>query len=255
MKNYILLDITTISDISKINLENYSEVHINLLRLEKSNQNIDDVLLFVAKNYIKKDVFFYSSSLANMEKIKKNNFKIHYCFFGNSLLSIENVLKEEIKKTESEVFWFPNKQSILTPKSIITKKLKEMNIPICFYITNSLIETDYEFEEIYKLIIEINKDWQNPLFLKEQEIEVSNWYFNDFHSELDSKKNKLVMGLFGDIPVFENENLEKINKRKMLSSKECVVCDNYEKCANRGIGLIMENFNTKKCLGIKLFKK
>lgn len=259
MKNYMLIDIEKNFNIESVlsTIKEFKEVHISLLRLESYNINIDNLIENIRLLHKEKLIFFYSSNIKNINKIKEVGFNVHYCFIGNEILNVQEVCIKEIKDSDSEVFLFFNKDFLNCDINRLTAHLMKINLPICFYITNTLLKTNEQasFSDIYNFILEINKNWSNPLLNKEKNIVASNWKYNFYWNTSEFSRKNLVMGLFGDFSIMEDVSNIKNNQKQMLLSRECSICDSFGVCSERGIGLIMNEYKTQKCLGIKLFEK
>ncbi len=248
MKKYVFYNLIENSNISE-DLLDYQIINFNLLNLELKNKSID---WEVFERIRDKEVYFYSSSIKNIEKIYQKNMSAHYCFINDSILNLENWIFLKNQKA-IEIFWVItenlNKQNIEKYLDVFNK----FNLPICFYVTGLLVENNlnYDFKLNMEIIKEINYKWKNPLYEKEISLVDLVYEENFYMDNRDRKEKPLLMGLFGDIQL-EEDKFKDMNIKNMLKIKSCRNCEYFDACKARNMGIFFKQLNYFDCLGFKI---
>ena len=64
----------------------------------------------------------------------------------------------------------------------------------------------------------------------------------------------IVLGVFGDYPVYNTTNFNSINMKTILRNQACSHCDFSDSCMQRGLGYIMHELKYEGCISIKLMQ-
>lgn len=262
MKKFLFLNLKENITVNLIDfMKDYEEVHVNLLNLEKNNiqilSSID--LLKKSKN---KNISYYSKKIDNIKLLEDVGHNIHYCWVNNEKFD-EDFLEIVNQHTEREFFWILNDNILNFQREEVLSNLKKIKRPICISFTKTLLsENIIQYKKIKEFIKWIQQNWNNTLFNKEKELYVENWvdekylsWKDNLYYDTDEKINKnLVMGIFGDIVVSDKDENEKINILNMKKNKECLKCEYFTFCRERGIGLIMKETNLNECISVKFLK-
>lgn len=225
-------------------LNNSEELHILNLKLNNvPNINHNNCYLYVFNNQQ-----YYLA--------KSKNWKYHIALYGEDIFNDELI---NLATNNTEIFWFPTNEQIISDTQAFVNRLKTINKSICINF-NPYIQNDITAENFRIFVKTIHESFINPVISKELEL-LENTYENteDYNFVLIEKNNQiviqpLVLGLFGDYPIKSLENYSLINKKKILKTKDCMGCDFNEYCINRGIGYIMDQLQYKGCISIKLLQ-
>lgn len=263
MKKYLLLNLNNNYSIEDLELIlDYSEVHINLLKLEiEKNFNVKDLLNDLPKKDRSK-IFFYSQEMENIKIIENFGSGVHYCIVNNKIISEE--FKVHIKKNLKNEFFFIMNEDILNfDKNDILNSIKEIDRSVCFSFTEILLGKKIkDYKKIKNLIFWIQKNWNNDLFFKEQSLYVQNWFDDKYVSWEDNQYydtnekliKDLVMGIYGDVVVESDKNNEIKNLLNLKKNKKCIACEYFTFCRERGIGLIMDEIKINECVSVNFLK-
>ncbi len=263
MKKFLFLNLKQNLSLSLIDLiQDYEEIHVNLLILEKNNVEVKNSVELL-KKLRNKNVSCYAKEVENIIEIETIGHNVHYCWINNEELN-EEFIKIINTNKEKEFFWILNDDLLKQKKEEVLLNLKRIQRPICISFTKTLLnENIVEYKKLKDLIDWLQKEWNNTLFHKEKDLYVENWVDENYLSwrdntyyDTDEKINKnLVMGIFGDIVVADNQKNEKINILNMKKNKDCLSCEYFTFCRERGIGLIMEEMNLYECISVKFLEK
>lgn len=252
----------------KTDQETFNNLDINVQRILEQTENIHVYQIhhkpFSFSNTLYQSNLYLYSFNKNMDDFCFDNGYIpHFCFDGSNLFDTHRVneLHEILNLDDKiEVFWFPKEENITNDieKFVETvNQLKLLNSPVCISFSsifnNSFNTNNYIF--LQKLL----RSFQNPLYVKEKALLEQEIFSNDnlyIENLLQSFRiNNIVLGLYGDEIVNNVENIVTISKNILSKNKKCLICENFEYCANRGIGYIQMQNNLTNCIGISLLQQ
>lgn len=250
--NYILFDChdSVISADSLQQLHQYEEIHVRCdSKMEKIHFN--NIISTLSK--LNKTCYVYVFNVWQHDIVIQYGLTSHLCFINDNILSSD--LMQCIDENK-ENFWIIDNTVLSRDISIYIEKLQMLNIPICIVIS-PLLHPDglFDHEQLRLFVKDIHHGFNNPLYEKEINLQVSSY---TQHYYLQQKKQKcflhhLVMGMFGDVIVYE-ENIANINIKKIMKTVDCMNCQLQEKCLERGIGYIMHTLQLKGCVSYQLMK-
>lgn len=262
MKNFLFLNLKNPISSRELSLiKDYNEIHINLLILERNNQDVS-ILIEELKKYVNKTISVYSSRIENIIFLEKQHITVHYCWVNNEYLS-DDFLMLVNKNQKNEFFWIINDDILKYEKEILLNNLKKLKRPICIYFTKTLIDKEVQnYKKLKSFISWIQKNWINTLFEIEKDLYVENsqdqnylsWEDNIYYDNQENIRKNLVMGVYGDVSVNISEENKKINLLNLRKNKECLSCEYFTFCRERGIGLIMNEINLHECVSVKFLK-
>ncbi len=262
MKKFLFINLEKVPSFESLLIANdYKEVHINLLILENHKVDIKDMFqLFEKLNH--PNLYFYSKKIENIHLLEMSGNQIHYSWINNEKLD-EDFIKLVNKNLNNEFFWVINDSLLAFSKEEILKNLQKIRRPICISFTKTLLNKDnLNYKKLKDLIAWIQKNWDNTLFNKEKDLYVENWvdekYLswkdNVYYSPEEGKVKKLVMGIYGDVAILDEQDNEKNNILNLKKNKECLFCEYFTFCRERGIGLIMKEINLHECISVNFLK-
>lgn len=237
-----------------------------IVRINKS----DDIFPILIKyKGMKNATIYLNESITDLNINSLNQKSIDYIYVRNYE---EFLLVKKIGKTPHVIFnigenieWIEKIDKISEYEIFIkvnSKNKNEIDETMNFVIKNNLpycptsgdtLEKN-SLKENYDLIKYICHNYKNPQLENEYNLSSS---LDDENILLFIENNQInekqyIMGYFGDETL--NCKSSIINKKNILLCPECKKCDIIEKCLNRGIGLIMEKHEIRKCIGPKLYK-
>lgn len=217
---------------------------------------------FVFDITLNSNIYIYTFNVIMEESCLSNGYIPHFCFLGNDIHNKQRIIElhELLLIDQSiEVFWFPSDNNVtesIEPFMDIIGQLKFINHPICISfsdIFNSPID-----DNKYSFLKKIYTAYSNPLLIKELELLEYETFSNKNYFIDDTKSTKMqhiILGIYGDQVLNDEDDIAQIpniSKKNLQNIAGCLKCPNFNFCSDRGIGIIAQKNNLKKCLGISL---
>lgn len=202
-----------------------------------------------------KEVFLYSFNQVQVIEAKKHDWKSHISLLGEELFNPELL---SLWHEGLELFWFPTQEQIQEGSGRFSLRLQEINKPICISY-HPYIQTGVIPEEFRGFVQSIYKKFSNPLYTRELEL-LGEYEDSPLENSIAIQINgnvelfPAVLGIFGDLPIYDVKNFYKNNIKTIIKNPECISCSMNELCIKRGIGYIMHQLNYQGCIGIELMQ-
>lgn len=239
-------------------IKQYEQIHINFCDKNLHLNKMQDCLKTLKQSCKAKELFLYCHSFEQIKLAQSLGIKIHYCYLNDSVLINNEFHQKAQQDKEAEIFWILDNNILSQEIDKFKEVLTNWARPVCPTISGILLnDLNADYESLRQWLKNLHSEFKNPLFQKELSLEVSNWSFNDYMYVQKDKTScgKLIMGVFGDLLLPQNADIDLINLTTLLKTKDCRGCDYFDYCKHRGIGYIINKLNLNGCISYNLFNQ